>query len=119
MTTMGSHFIPVPDVPTLEAWFARSHTASVLLFNHDPGYGGSCRAYGRLRELRGDHGAIGLIDVRVARAVTAELARRTGVRHESPQVLLLRDDRAVWSASHGAVTGEAVERALADLPSGR
>ncbi len=115
---MGTHFLPVPDVPALETWFARSHAAAVLLFNHDPGCGGSARAYRRLRELGGDHGAIGLIDVRVAREVTAELARRTGVRHESPQVLLLRDGRAAWSAAHAAVTAEAVERALADVSAG-
>ena len=116
---MGDRFVPVPDVPTLAAWFARSHAAPVLLFNHDPGCGGSCRAYGRLRELGGGHGAIGLIDVRVAREVTAALARRTGVRHESPQVLLLRHGLAAWSAAHGAVTAEAVERVLVDLATGR
>ena len=118
MTTMGTYFIPVPDVPTLEAWFARSHTAPVLLFNHDPGCGGSARAYRRAIELGDDHGAIGLIDVQVAHDVTAELARRTGVRHESPQVLLLRDRWAAWSTSHGAVTAEAIEQALAALAAG-
>ena len=116
---MGTHCIPVPDVPTLDAWFARSHVAPVLLFNHDPGCGGSARAYGELRQLGGGQGPIGLIDVRVARAVTAEVARRTGVRHASPQVLLLRDGGAAWSASHGAVTAEVVERALAALASER
>jgi bacillithiol system protein YtxJ len=116
---MDDAFLLVPDVAALERLFAASRAAPVLLFNHDPGCGGSCRAYGRLRELRRDHGAIGLIDVRVAREVTAELARRTGVRHESPQVLLLRDGRAAWSASHGAVMAAAVERALAALAAER
>ena len=115
---MDGHFLPVPDVPTLEDWFARSHAAPVLLFNHDPGCGGSDRAYRRLIELGDGPGVIGLIDVRLAREVTAELARRTGVRHESPQVLLLCDGRAAWSASHGAVTAEAVARALADVSAG-
>ena len=112
---MDDAFLSVPDVAALEALFAQSHEAPVLLFNHDWGCGGSMRAYGEMRAVGGDHGAIGLIDVRVAREVTAEVARRTGVRHESPQVLLLRDGGAAWSASHGAVTAEAVERALAAL----
>ena len=115
---MGDDFLPVPDLAALAALLARSHAAPVLLFNHDPGCGGSARAYRRVLELGGDHGAIGLIDVRVARAVTAELARRTGVPHQSPQVLLLRDGRAAWFASHGAVTAEAVERAAADVSAG-
>ena len=116
---MDDRFLPVHDAAALAAWFARSHAAPVLLFNHDPGCGGSARAYRRLVELGDDHGAIGLIDVRVAREVTAELARRTGVRHESPQVLLLRHGLAAWSAAHGAVTAEAVARALVDLATGR
>ena len=111
---MGDEFLPVPDLAALERLFARSHAAAVLLFNHDPGCGGSARAYGELRQLGGGHGPIGLIDVRVARAVTAEVARRTGVRHESPQVLLLRDGHAVWSTSHGGVRAAAVARALAE-----
>ena len=115
---MDAAFLPVPDVTALEALFAQSHEAPVLLFNHDRGCDGSRRAYKELRAVDRDHGAIGLIDVRVARAVTAELARRTGVRRESPQVLLLRDGQAAWSASHGAVTAEAVARALADVSAG-
>ena len=116
---MDDTFLSVPDVAALEALFAQSHEAPVLLFNHDWGCGGSMRAYGEMRAVGGDRGAIGLIDVRVAREVTAELARRTGVRHESPQVLLLRDGRAAWSASHGGVRAAAVERALAGLTAGR
>jgi bacillithiol system protein YtxJ len=116
---MDDAFLPVPDVAALEALFAQSHEGAVLLFNHDPGCGRSRRAHRELGAVGGDHGAIGLIDVRVARAVTAELARRTGVRHESPQVLVLRDGQAAWSAAHGAVRAEAVERALAAPPSGR
>ncbi len=116
---MDDAFLSVPDVAALEALFARSHEAPVLLFNHDWGCGGSLRAYGEMRAVGGDHGVIGLIDVRVAREVTAEVARRTGVRHESPQVLLLRNGLAAWSASHGGVRATAVERALAGLTAGR
>ena len=116
---MDDAFLPMPDVATLERLFAASREAPVLLFNHDHGCGGSRRAYGEMLTVSGEHGGIGLIDVRVAREVTAEVARRTGVRHESPQVLLLHDGRAAWSAAHGAVRAEAVERALAALASGR
>ena len=109
---MDDAFLLVRDVAALERLFAASREAPVLLFNHDWGCGGSMRAYGEMRAVAADRGAIGLIDVRVAREVTAEVARRTGVRHESPQVLLLRDGLAAWSASHGGVRAAAVERAL-------
>jgi bacillithiol system protein YtxJ len=42
------------------------------------------------------------------------VAVTTGVRHQSPQAILLRDGRAVWNGSHGGITAEALERALAE-----
>jgi bacillithiol system protein YtxJ len=50
--------------------------------------------------------------VQRAREVSREVEARTGVRHESPQALILRGGEAVWSASHWRVTAEAVESAL-------
>ncbi|WP_251636623.1 bacillithiol system redox-active protein YtxJ [Sporosarcina sp. NCCP-2716] len=38
--------------------------------------------------------------VQTARDVSQKIAEDTGVRHESPQVLLLKDGKAVWHASH-------------------
>jgi bacillithiol system protein YtxJ len=34
------------------------------------------------------------------------------VRHETPQALLIRDGRVVWTASHFRVTGGALETAI-------
>ena len=42
----------------------------------------------------------GLIVVQHARPVSNAVVERFGVRHESPQALLLRDGRVVWHASH-------------------
>jgi bacillithiol system protein YtxJ len=44
---------------------------------------------------------IPLIDVRRAHALSRAVEERTGVRHESPQVIVPRRGRAGWSASHG------------------
>jgi bacillithiol system protein YtxJ len=60
---------------------------------------------------RSDEMVIGVIEIQRARDVSKEVAVRTGVRHESPQVLLIRDGRPVWQASHWAITVEALEAA--------
>jgi len=39
---------------------------------------------------------------------------RTGVRHESPQVLLIRDGLAVWHGSHWEITEQALDQAAED-----
>jgi bacillithiol system protein YtxJ len=40
------------------------------------------------------------------------IAQRFGIRHESPQALLIKDERVVWHASHWAITSESLSNAL-------
>ncbi len=56
-----------------------------------------------------------LVDVRRHHALGQAVARRTGVRHESPQILVLVDGQVAWHASHGRITAVAVAEALAAL----
>ncbi len=93
----------------LEHLFARSQDTPVLVFNHDRGCPISATAYIQMLRLGRD---IPLIDVTREEDITHTLAQRTGVKHESPQVIVLRYGRAVWSASHFAITPGAVEQAL-------
>ncbi len=58
---------------------------------------------------------VALIDVRRFHRLGQAVARRTGVRHESPQVIVLRDGAAVWDADHRAITAEAVAEAVRRL----
>jgi bacillithiol system protein YtxJ len=44
--------------------------------------------------------------------VSRELASLTGVRHETPQVIVLRDGKAVWNASHFDVKADDVLKAV-------
>ena len=104
----ATDFVPVPDAGALDAWLPRAGVA--LLFLHDPKCGISRRAY---REVARVGGAAALLDVRTVPALAGEVERRTGVRHESPQAIVLRGGRVVWSASHFAITEAAVAQAIA------
>jgi bacillithiol system protein YtxJ len=48
------------------------------------------------------------------RDLSALIAEETGIRHETPQVILFRRGEAAWSASHGAVTLPAMRKALGE-----
>lgn len=61
-------------------------------------------------------GPVSLVDVARQRDLARRIAEQTGIRHESPQVLVLRDGVAVWSASHRAITAAAVAAALQQQP---
>lgn len=53
------------------------------------------------------------VDVIRSRPISQHLADEFGVRHESPQVLWLTTDRKVkWSASHGQINAQALDRNL-------
>ena len=47
-----------------------------------------------------------------ARDVSNALAEKTGIRHESPQAIVLKDEKPIYHASHYDVTAEDVERNL-------
>jgi bacillithiol system protein YtxJ len=55
------------------------------------------------------------VEVWSHREVSNAVAKRFGVRHETPQVLFVRDGLVVWSASHFRVTAAAIEQKLKDL----
>jgi bacillithiol system protein YtxJ len=110
---MSSPFLPVTDTAALEAQFRASHTRPVVLFQHDPFCGISRTAY---EEMATMPGPVSLVDVARQRNLARRIAEQTGVRHESPQVLVLRDGVAVWSASHRAITAVAVAAALQQQP---
>jgi len=108
---MAARFISINDTGALEELLARSHEAPVILFKHSLTCPISAAAY---REMEGVRGDVGLVVVQKARPVSNEIEARTGVRHESPQALILRDGRVVWSATHWNVTADAVTGALAE-----
>ena len=57
--------------------------------------------------------ALGVVRVTEARPASQRLAELTGVRHESPQLFLFKDGRAVFNLDNWDITGEAVAECLA------
>lgn len=53
-----------------------------------------------------------IVDVVADREIARHVADATGVRHESPQVILLQRGRTVWHGSHFLVSCRRLERAL-------
>ena len=106
---MTSSFLPIADVAALETQFGASHAGPVVLLQHDPWCGVSTAAYQAMATLPWP---VALVDVARQPALSRPIAERTGVQHESPQVLVLRDGVAVWFASHRAITTQAVAAAL-------
>ncbi len=106
---MENQFRAVADEGALEELFARSQEEPVVVFKHSNTCPISAMAYSRMKPLGG---AVSLIVVQQSRGLSRAVEERTGVQHESPQVLVLRRGRSVWDASHFDITAEAVEQAV-------
>ena len=57
-------------------------------------------------------GEILLIEIQRARELSREVENRLGVRHESPQVIILHKGQVAWNASHFDITVDAVNKAV-------
>jgi bacillithiol system protein YtxJ len=108
---METQFTPVADDAKLEELFERSKQEPVLIFKHSNTCPISAAAYRQMGQLKCE---VPILVVQKNRELSRAVEARTGVRHESPQALVIRDGRAVWSATHFDVTAEAVERALGE-----
>ena len=104
------------DIAALDAAIAESVDRPVLLFKHSRHCGISCEALDELNSHLAESGveaSYNLITVQSHRHVSDEAAARLGLRHETPQAIVLRHGRPVWNASHFRITADALSRALA------
>lgn len=106
---------PLETLDALDAALVQSAQRPAVIFKHSLTCGTSAMAMEEIQDLvsRGDVDAdIHLVRIQQAREVSRAIEQRLGVRHESPQVLLVIDGKVVWHASHFRVMAAAVLAAL-------
>ena len=106
--------MPLTECDTIEALEpVLSGGDTALIFKHSTRCPISARAHGQVSAFVADHPDVPVRMVLVveSRPVSLALADRLGVEHASPQIILVRDGRAVWDTSHSGITAEALVRA--------
>ena len=101
-------FARLLDKQALKSIIDASKDRPVVVFKHSNSCPISSRAYREMEQLED----INLLEIQSARDLSREVEELTGVRHESPQVIILRDGKAVWNASHFDVKAGAVAEAV-------
>ncbi len=111
-----------PDIKELEgaddvdALLAESASHPVLLLKHSYSCGTSAQALDELLEhvdARKAHDVrFAMVTVQTHRSVSNAIASRLGIRHETPQALLIHNGAVVWQASHFRVTADAIAAAI-------
>jgi bacillithiol system protein YtxJ len=98
---------PLSELHELEAAIEESAERPVLLFKHSRQCGISCEALDELQSHIDRHPGTAvykMITVQTHRPISDAAARRLGIRPETPQAILLKDGKPVWSASHFRIT---------------
>ncbi len=107
---MGTtEMVELNSVEELEEIIENSSGSPQLLFKHSV----SCSISREvLKIVSGIAGPVFLVVVQTARDVSNAVADKTGVRHESPQALVISGGECVFSASHYDITADALENYL-------
>lgn len=106
---MGNNFKRVTVAEEFTELLKLSQEQPVVIFKHSISCGVSAAAYDEMEQFAGE---VILVEVQGARELSREIERRTGIRHETPQVLILKKGSVVWNASHWRVKAQAVTEAV-------
>lgn len=89
-----------------------------IIYKHSPRCGTSVLTKTNLESGIGsilEKADVYMIDVISKREISRHVAEKTGVRHESPQIILLHRGVPFWHGSHGDVRYEKIRDVLIEL----
>ncbi|AWI25982.1 bacillithiol system redox-active protein YtxJ [Flavobacterium pallidum] len=97
------------DMNQLENLTEVSFTIPVTIFKHSTRCNissFSLRQFERSYNIPADKMKLYFLDLLAYRAISNEISVRFGVAHQSPQVLVIKDGKAVYDASHENIHAE-------------
>ncbi|UOQ72906.1 bacillithiol system redox-active protein YtxJ [Hymenobacter cellulosilyticus] len=104
---MSTPWQPLTEAEQLTDIVRESHEHPVLIFKHSTSCSISAAAKSKLERQWPDanlaNASIYYLDLLRYRPISAEIANKFGVRHESPQLLLIQDGECRFDASHMSI----------------
>lgn len=96
-------FSEVTSIEQLDDVFEASSTGPIVILKHST----TCPiSHGVYEEVSRFSGTVHLIVVQTSRPLSNAIAERTGVKHESPQAMVIRNGEVLYHASHYDVTAK-------------
>jgi bacillithiol system protein YtxJ len=112
---MPAQLHDITTLEELESAVAASAARPVVIFKHSPTCGLSAQAFESIRELldrQPSEAGWFLLPVRTSRGVSSAVTTRFGIRHESPQALILFEGKVAWHGSHFRAMAASISAAL-------
>ena len=112
---MSEQFRTIATLDELESAISGSSDRPSVIFKHSPTCGLSAMAFESIRESLDQQGTSAnwfLLPVRTSRGVSSAVTTRFGIRHESPQALILFEGKVAWHGSHYRAMAASISAAL-------
>jgi bacillithiol system protein YtxJ len=97
----SSNLVELNTLDKLQAAIEESRIRPVLLFKHSTSCGISAGVFRDVKMVDAD---INIVVVQTDRHISNEIERHTGIKHESPQAIVLKNGEVVYHASHYDIT---------------
>ncbi|AWA30089.1 bacillithiol system redox-active protein YtxJ [Flavobacterium magnum] len=105
----GLDWVLLEEMDQLEQLAEESFSAPVTIFKHSTRCNissFSLRQFERAYDIPADRMRLYFLDLLAYRNISNELALRFGVVHQSPQILVVSEGKAVYDASHENISAE-------------
>ena len=103
-------------IEALESVFEQSNKEPVLIYKHSAICPLSQWAYQEITKLEQEWPyPVYQVVVQEARPLSDTIAQRTGIRHESPQVIVLYQGQPIFHTSHGKIRADYLKKKLQQL----
>ncbi len=106
---MNAKFVTLSSTEKLDELFEKSDSEPIVLFKHST----TCPiSFGVYEEVSNAKTDVNIVIVQQSRDISNEIATRTGIRHESPQAIVLKNGVPIYSASHYDISAQDIENNL-------
>ena len=112
---MSTPWLPLTQSDQITDLARTSHEQPVLIFKHSTTCSISAAAKGKIERQWADSGLdlpIYCLDLLRFRPLSAQIAEQFSIRHESPQLLLIKDGECQYDASHMGIRLNDVKSAV-------
>lgn len=108
---LPANFKYIDTAEKLDAVFAESYERPVALLKHSNSCGISSHTMYLINET---DAVVNVIVIQEHRDLSNDVATRAGHRHQSPQLFVLRDGKAIYHATHYGIDPSEIEIKLRD-----
>ena len=113
---MSAPWLPLTQPEQLTDLARESHERPVLIFKHSTTCSISAAAKGKIERQWADSGLADMplyyLDLLRFRPLSGQVAEQFGIRHESPQLLLIQNGECTYDASHMSIRLAEVKQAV-------